>query len=88
VTIGWKKTCKCETEETIPCTVLDPFMGRGTTALTAETLRRNWAGIELYEESCELIKQNLINRRLGLLPLTAPIDGLFTKEELDIAVSA
>jgi len=86
VTIGWKKTCKCETTETVPCTVLDPFMGRGTTALTAETLNRNWVGIELYEESCELIKQNLINRKLGLLPKTELKEGFFTKDEIDITV--
>jgi len=85
-TIGWKKQCKCENSTIIPCTVLDPFMGRGTTALTAEILNKNWVGVELYEDSCKLIKENLINRKLGLRPLKDVEDGLFQKDEMDIAI--
>ena len=84
-TIGWKPTCKCNAE-IIPCTVLDPFMGRGTVALVAEKLNRNWIGAELNEESCELIKQNLTNRKVGLLPITEIPNGLFNKDELDISI--
>lgn len=84
-TIGWEATCKC-CVKIIPCTVLDPFMGRGTVALTAETLGRNWVGAELGEESCELIKQNLTNRKVGLLPSTKVQDGLFKGDEIDIEI--
>jgi DNA modification methylase len=31
-------------------TVLDPFMGSGTTAQVAQELGREWVGIELNEE--------------------------------------
>ena len=84
-TVGWFPTCKCSAD-IIPCTVLDPFMGRGTTALVAERLNRHWVGVELATESCELIKQNLIGSKYGLLPLTTPKNGLFKADEIDISV--
>ena len=37
-------------------TVLDPFMGSGTTAVMATRLNRKWVGIELNEEYAEIIK--------------------------------
>lgn len=47
---GWERGCKCDTEEYKPCVVLDPFMGTGTTALTAQNMGRHWLGIELSQE--------------------------------------
>ena len=38
-------------------TVLDPFMGSGTTAEIAVRLGRKWAGIELNEEYIKIIKE-------------------------------
>jgi DNA modification methylase len=43
---GWAPTCPCATTP-IPCTVLDPFAGSGTTALVAEALGRRSLLIEL-----------------------------------------
>lgn len=34
-------------------TVLDPFMGSGTTAVACEYLNRKWVGIEIEEKFCE-----------------------------------
>jgi site-specific DNA-methyltransferase (adenine-specific) len=85
ITIGWKATCNCNAE-IVPCTVLDPFSGRGTTLLMAEKLYRRWIGIELNPKSCELIKQNFTNRQVGLLPLTEIEDGLFRKDEIDVSI--
>ncbi|CAM3526456.1 Methyltransferase [Tsukamurella ocularis] len=39
--------------------VLDPFMGSGTTALAAETLGRNWAGIELNPDYAHLATERI-----------------------------
>ena len=47
-------------------TVLDPFMGSGTTALVARRLGRNSVGIELNESYCEMAA-----RRLGQQSLLA-----------------
>lgn len=58
-TIGWQQTCKCPAHEPIPCTVLDPFLGSGTTALMAEHLGRNWIGCELNSEYAEIARQRI-----------------------------
>ena len=43
------KACTDETD-----TVLDPFMGSGTTALACEQLKRNWIGIEISKKYCDM----------------------------------
>ncbi len=59
VTTGWNQTCKCPAHEPIPCTVIDPFLGSGTTALMAEHLGRNWLGCELNPEYAEIARQRI-----------------------------
>ena len=39
--------------------VLDPFMGSGTTAIVCERQNREWIGIELSEENCEITAKRL-----------------------------
>lgn len=46
-TIGWRATCGCGLEETVPAIVYDPFMGSGTVAAVAAKLNRNYLGSEL-----------------------------------------
>ena len=46
-TLGWHATCRCAAGEPIAATVLDPFLGAGTTALVADRLGRDCIGIEL-----------------------------------------
>ena len=40
-------------------TVLDPFMGSGTTAVVTEQSNRKWIGIELNPEYCEIAKKRI-----------------------------
>jgi DNA modification methylase len=62
-TTGWAPSCQCQANYDCsglgcghqpcicigvqPCTVLDPFLGSGTTALVADRLQRNCIGIDL-----------------------------------------
>ena len=39
--------------------ILDPFMGSGTTAIAAKNLNRNFIGIEISHEYCEMSKERL-----------------------------
>lgn len=58
-TIGWQPSCNCDAGEPIPCTVLDPFSGSGTTALIAARNFRNAIGIELNPEYLEMARQRI-----------------------------
>lgn len=58
-TVGWEPTCKCEVGETVPCVVLDPFSGSGTTLAVAKYLRRDYLGCELNPEYHKLIEERL-----------------------------
>lgn len=58
-TIGWQKTCKCETDEVKPCVVLDPFNGAGTTMLVSKRLGRRSIGIELNPEYIKIAERRL-----------------------------
>lgn len=55
ITIDWHPTCSCGiVEETVPCTVLDPFGGAGTTTLVAMQLGRSSIYIDLNPEYAEM----------------------------------
>jgi len=58
-TVGWDPTCTCSAGAPVPCTVLDPFHGSGTTTLVARELRRNSIGIELNPASIQEAKERL-----------------------------
>lgn len=57
-TLGWKPTCACNAAVE-PCTVLDPFVGSGTTALAAQRLGRSCIGIDLASKYIGLAKERL-----------------------------
>ncbi len=41
--------------------VLDPFVGVGTTAIMANSMNRNYIGIDIKKEYCEFAKKEIIN---------------------------
>lgn len=56
---GWQPTCKCGIDDTVPCIVLDPFVGSGTTTKVARDLGLLSVGFDL---SFEYLKDNATER--------------------------
>ena len=46
-TRGWQPTCECDASDPVPCTILDPFGGSGTTGMVARQEGRACVMIEL-----------------------------------------
>jgi len=57
-TTGWRASCRCDAD-TVPCTVLDPFGGSGTTGLVAHRLQRNAILIELNPDYAEMARHRI-----------------------------
>jgi DNA modification methylase len=55
----WQPTCKCGNPNTVPCVVLDPFLGSGTTIAVARTLGRHGAGCELNPAYAALARDRI-----------------------------
>lgn len=49
-TTGWQPTCQCNAGDPVPCVVLDPFCGSGTTMKVAAELGRDGIGLDLSTE--------------------------------------
>ena len=58
--------------------VLDPFCGCATTLIAAETLSRQWAGIDLSEKAVDLVKQRLTALPASLRAERQDVAGLVT----------
>lgn len=67
---GWRPTCKCRPWDVtdpalygkpaiVPCVVLDPFFGSGTTGLVAAKMGRRFIGIDLNPEYCDLAAKRI-----------------------------
>ena len=50
-------------------TVLDPFMGSGTTLKVSERLERNSIGIELFPDYCDIAVARLKSQNTSLKPV-------------------
>lgn len=57
-TIGWQPTCECNAD-TVPATVLDPFVGSGTTLAVAQRLGRKGIGTDISKEYLQLAEKRI-----------------------------
>ena len=58
-TVGWRRACECDAGEPVPCVVLDPFLGSGTTVAVAREQGRHGIGIELNPEYAKLARRRI-----------------------------
>lgn len=58
-TTGWEPSCKCGAGTPVPCTVLDPFAGSGTTLEAAVRHGRRALGIELNTDYADVARARL-----------------------------
>lgn len=73
-TVGWRLVCRCRVSEgvrvqidengppptwAVPCTILDPFVGSGTTGLVSVRLRRRFIGIDLNPNYIEMARKRI-----------------------------
>lgn len=58
-TVGWKSGCDCGNKETVPCRVIDPFNGSGTTGAVACQLGRDYVGIELNPKYAAMAERRI-----------------------------
>lgn len=69
--VGWLPSCKCKGTPpdprkdsnglAVPCVILDPFSGAGTTGLVALKLGRDFIGIELNQEYARMARARIKN---------------------------
>lgn len=78
-TLGWEPGCDCPEADPIPCTVLDPFAGSGTTGVVAMRMGRSFIGIELNPDYCRFARERIAasERSMPLREFRAGQLGLF-----------
>ena len=62
-TLSWKPTCECEAPK-VPCTVLDPFVGSGTTLRVATRFNRRGIGCDLGYQDIAVKRTTNVQRML------------------------
>lgn len=74
-TVGWEPTCHCGAD-VVPCTVLEPFLGSGTTMLVSNQLGRRCTGVELSKEyhamAVERMERHLLYPKYSAAAPVAP----------------
>lgn len=69
ITVDWQPTCSCAAA-VIPCTVLDPFNGSGTTGAVALKHHRHYIGIDLNADYLELAHDRIRQTQPLLMQVT------------------
>lgn len=62
-TLRWEPSCECDAGPAVPCTVLDPFSGAGTTGLVAARYGRSYIGCEINPEYAEMSRRRIKRER-------------------------
>ncbi len=65
-------------------TVLDPFMGSGTTIIVANRMKRNSIGIEIIPEYFEMVKEQIEPMKLFLLESEAKYETVKSKRRYSV----
>ena len=79
---GYVQRCNCEPADAVPCVVLDPFAGSGTTGKVAVELGREFIGCELNPEYADLAAKRITNPKKWAVPGTPTVDPLPGQGEL------
>ena len=58
-TLGWQPTCACNSVQPVPATVLDPFVGSGTTVYVAQSLGRRGVGVDLNQDYLDMARDTV-----------------------------
>ena len=64
-TTGWRPSCTHDAPS-VPCLVLDPFIGSGTVGKIAERFGRRWVGLELSGDYIAIARNRTAQIGLGL----------------------
>ena len=70
----WQSTCS-HNQKPVPCIVLDPFMGAGTTACACVQLKRDYIGIDISPEYCQLAEQRIADYKEGVTNFVLDLFG-------------
>jgi DNA modification methylase len=62
-TTGWDPGCSCPEHASVPCVVLDPFSGSGTTGQVALDRGRAYVGVDLNPEYLEMAQARILGER-------------------------
>jgi hypothetical protein len=76
VTLGWEPGCACPARDPVPCVVLDPFCGSGTTGVVARRFGRSFVGTDLNPSYLAMARKRIAETDVPL-PL-GPVDPLTT----------
>lgn len=66
VSDGWDKKCKCKTNETRPCLVLDPFSGMATTGIASLMNFRDYVGIDINSDYIDKSRKRINKQSDGI----------------------
>ncbi len=59
VLMGWQPSCRCNAGDPVPCRVLDPFAGSGTTGIVCERFNRDAVLIDLNPDFVAIARERI-----------------------------